>query len=273
MEKTITSLLIVILGLSFTAAFATPFEFQNKELNANLADGKQIHIQFTDDIYPIVDTGYIIGNTGFSLVDTPFRIYQNSFLITMPEQGWFIVGSRTQDNNYAVNLNEWNGAKFLKTEFKASLETIKVEQPSIVTPSEPTEPTATPMVKKDLIVLVKQSFRNYWNDNYQIFVKVFDKAKNPNPEFDDHSGTVDNAQIDVTLVNPTVNKKYTLSGVSKNNGYWQGSQYFAENVSPPGKYLVDVTAKYGESTKKASEEMFLFGVAANRVATGNSTAP
>ncbi|TBR24636.1 MAG: hypothetical protein EPO63_03495 [Candidatus Nitrosotenuis sp.] len=276
MEKTILGLLILMLGMSFTTVFALPSDFQNKELNANLADGRQIYVQFTDDLYPMIDNGYIVGTSEFSLADTPLRIYQNGFLITMPEEGWFMTGTKTKTGDYSVQLNEWTGKQFLKTVFDASLQDVTLETPVIVPQSHIVEKTFTwkaPESKTDLIVLVHQSFRNYWNDNYQIFVRVFDKSKNPNPQFDDHFGTVDGAQIYVTLSNPTLNTKYEISGISKNNGYWQGNQYFAENISPPGKYLVDVTAQYGGTIKKTSEEMFLFGVSANRVSAGNSTSP
>jgi hypothetical protein len=271
MKKTTISLLILVLGISFTAVSAYPFDYQNKELNANLANGKQIHLQFTNEVYPIIDNGYIVGTTGFSLLNTPVRIYPNSFVITMPEEGWFVVGNHIQGNNYAVKLNEWNGATFLKTEFKASLENIKLEQPSIITPSKPTEPTAKPTEKKNLLILVRQSLRNYWNDNYQIFVKVFDKKLNPNPDFDSFSGAV-NADITVNLALSDGSGKKTITGKTQ-NGLWQGKQYFTENLDKSGKYTVSVVAKDGDSSVSQNYEMFLFGVAANRITITNSTAP
>ena len=50
-----------------------------------------------------------------------------------------------------------------------------------------------------------------------------------------------------------------------NYGQWHGEKYFAENVSMPGKYTVNINAEYQGSKSSIQTEMFLFGVASNRI--------
>ena len=117
------------------------------------------------------------------------------------------------------------------------------------------------ITKPELVMLIKQDFRNYWNRNYDIFVKVFDKKINPNPAFDQSLGTVNGAVVNVTLTHEDGSQTKKISGITDKNGYWNGKQYFAENLSKPGKYFVNITVHHLGGTVSQNQEMFLFGVA------------
>ncbi len=265
MEKTVLGLLILAVGLSFTAAFASPLDFQNKEISASLADGKQIHIQFTDDLYPMIDNAYILGNSEFSLADTPIRIHQNGFLVTVPESGWFLTAAKTKTGNYSLQLNEWTGKQFLTTKFEAELQAVKPVAAPIDIPEQtglpeksfawkaPSEP------KIDMIILVEQDMRNFWMDNYDIDVKVFDKKLNPNPKFLDTFGAINNATVKVTLVREDMSTYDTISGQTSKIGLWNGDYIIPDNKKI-GKYNVYVQVDYKESSAEQSLEMFIFGL-------------
>jgi hypothetical protein len=117
------------------------------------------------------------------------------------------------------------------------------------------------ITKPELAMLIKQDFRNYWNRNYDIFVKVFDKKINPNPAFDQSLGTVTGAMVNVTLTHEDGSQTKKISGITDKNGYWNGKQYFAENLSKPGRYFVNVVVHHLGGTVSQNQEIFLFGVA------------
>lgn len=146
------------------------------------------------------------------------------------------------------------------------------QKPSItVQPPTPTPIKSEPT--KNLTLEVNQNMRNYWNENYKISVKVFDTALNKKPKFDDFFGTLNNVLVNVTISHSDGKSNYRLNGLTKDNGYWQGTQYFPENISKPGKYNVLVVAKQGDSMTSKNLEMFLFGVVANRITVTNGTTP
>jgi hypothetical protein len=187
-----------------------------------------------------------------------------------------LVASNQHDSIFAVrgNIEEDNSSD--KIYYLLSLKQVIKSQ------TEKTEKTGhdvliekqvMPRQKKELTMEVNHNFRNYWNENYKVFVKVFDKSINPRPNFDDYFGTLDGVQINVTLANLDGTSKYAFGGVTKNNGYWEGSQYLPENISRPGKYNVTVVATRGDDVTSKSFTMFLFGIAANRVTITNGTAP
>ena len=116
------------------------------------------------------------------------------------------------------------------------------------------------ITKPELVMLIKQDSRNYWNENYDIFVKVFDKKINPNPSFDQNIGTVNDAKVNVTLTHVDGSQTKKISGVTDKNGYWNGKQYFVENISKPGKYFVNAMVYHLGGNVSQNQEMFLFGV-------------
>jgi len=255
-EKTILVALIAVVGLSFAAAYAHHSDYRGKELNA---DG--LYIKFSNDVdlgldshNPIIEEGYIVG---IPLTDVPVRSHGNSFVITMPSEGWYVVGTKTKGGYYSVRLNEWDGAKFLKTEFTATLQDTK----SAVQQTPPAETNTVPSPtapKTELIVLVEQGLRNYWKDNYNIDVRVFDKKLNPNPKFIDTLGALKDANVTVTLTPQDGGSKDVLSGQTSNIGIWNGNYLIPDNKKI-GKYLVTVDVDYKGSKTSQTLEMFILG--------------
>ncbi|TBR09827.1 MAG: hypothetical protein EPO62_04425 [Candidatus Nitrosotenuis sp.] len=270
MSKIVSFTILLIISISLTTnAYAHHFSYVGKQFDAKLENGKSLHIKFGNEpVYgfyrhdPEITAGHILSSNGISLTGVPVRAYENSFVISMPSEGWYIWGTHAKNDNYSINLYEWAGEKFLKTEFNTSLH----DNPQITTEQNnpPKQENATKQVasvsttpKKDLIMLVKQSLRNYWNDDYKVFVKVFDKKLNPNPDFDSFSGAVNDTDITVIISLPDGSEKKILSGKTQ-NGFWQGTQYFAERQDSPGKHIVNVVAKDGNSVVSQNYDMFLF---------------
>lgn len=166
--------------------------------------------------------------------------------------------------------------RFLLVAILKPIEEQKTIDSEIELPDEdsiPEKEFTTTVSKTDLIVVTKQDYRNYWNENYDIYVKVFDKKLNPTPNFDDFYGTIGGATVNVTLSHSDGSAIQKISGVTDKNGFWHGEQYFPENISKPGKYLVNVIVSFLSGTTEKKQDMFLFGITQNQIAQGNSTAP
>lgn len=208
-----------------------------------------------------------MGNSEFYLSEPKLKSFADSFIVTSHNDG-------IQIYSYLKNNERMMRTTIFADETKTfqSVATVKdVPLPAL-------EPTAKNFAgilpeQKHLTIVTKQSFRNYWNDNYLIFAKVFDTDINPKPVFDDTWGTVGNANINVTLTHFDGSVTKQISGQTDKNGYWQGSQYFPENISKSGKYFVNVLASVGNSKTTDTKEMFLFGVASNRIVVTNGTQP
>jgi len=61
----------------------------------------------------------------------------------------------------------------------------------------------------------------------------------------------------------------TLSGVTE-NGEWTGGHFFAENISTPGEYIVDVIVSYLGETVSKSSSMFIIGTTTSGDATNHA---
>jgi len=154
-----------------------------------------------------------------------------------------IYARNVGDNNYSINLYTIENDGFKKQTFTAILESItaetiptkeKIETSTIVEPEE----------KPDLEVMVFQDRTTYWMQNYDITLRVFDKKINPTPQFDRRLGGVEGADISVTMTHEAGLEVRNFGGKTDSTGYWKGSEYIAENISKPGKYLVNVVVSY-----------------------------
>jgi hypothetical protein len=108
-----------------------------------------------------------------------------------------------------------------------------------------------------MIVLVQQDFKTFWNDTYDIEIKVFDKAINPNPQFYQSLGAINQAEIDVTLKDLDGEELTNLTGQTNSKGFWDGNYLVFQNIVVGGKYIVEVDVTYLESNNFQSFETFI----------------
>jgi hypothetical protein len=109
----------------------------------------------------------------------------------------------------------------------------------------------------EMIVLVQQDIKTFWNDVYDIEVKVFDKAINPNPQFYQSLGAINQAKIDVTLKNFDGEKLTKLTGQTNSKGFWDGDYFVFQNLVAGGTYIVEVNVTYLDSNNSQKFETFI----------------
>jgi hypothetical protein len=110
--------------------------------------------------------------------------------------------------------------------------------------------------KKDVMLLVKQTDRVRWKDNYQFTVRTFDPKTNYLSDFYQNWGYLEGVGINATIINPLGNIIKTSTGVTQKFGYFEGSFVIPENARL-GSYVLNVTVS-DDKFKTASKEMAFF---------------
>ncbi|MEJ2260083.1 MAG: hypothetical protein P8X83_00260 [Nitrosopumilaceae archaeon] len=99
----------------------------------------------------------------------------------------------------------------------------------------------------ETIVLVQQDIRTFWNDVYDIEIKVFDKTINPNPKVYESRGAIEGADIKVNLKNIDGKEISQLTGKTNSKGFWEGDYFVLQNLVSGGTYTVEVNVSYLDS--------------------------
>ncbi len=254
MKIILASLLVLTLVSLIQYADAT-LDLENKIL---ASDDENLIIEFgANTVKSIITKTIITPNLEFGIIqlidqdifldgfsdDVSIRVSGKSIAIKSLDVPMVIYARNVGDNNYSINLYTIENGGFKKQTFTAILESTTVE----TTPTKEKIETSTipeSEEKPDLEVMVFQDRTTYWMENYDITLKVFDKKINPTPRFDRSLGGVEGADISVTMTHESGLEVRNFGGKTDSTGYWKGSEYFVENISTPGKYLVNVVVSY-----------------------------
>ncbi len=269
-------ILFVGMFLAILFTFSSAYGAQDlafKTLKTDDGSIKLVFDQNTKDVSgktrPILKSATISqDNSVYELQNPQLRYYANWFSVSGYADGIYIKAKQT-DSGYFIKT--WNFYKdsIVKKSYNAVFE----QTPSVLTPitPKPVAPISATPTKSNLVITYKQDVTNYWNENYDIYVKVFDKSINTNPKFDDFEGLLKDAIITVSVTDKTGKLKQITGNMDA--GQWHGQNYFAENISMPGTYLVTINSELANSKNSIQTEMNLIGVAANRVTIPDSIPP
>lgn len=248
-------LLIALVVFSMTSVFAQ----QNLEFRSISGSNDQIDvdIQFGETIYknkPIqtlesVTIGY--GSTRFTLLEPQIRLFPQSIIISSLQDGIYITAKNRLYDIYDINVFIFTKNGIYKQTLSGTVNEPKeasfAGMPDIIE----TKPV-------DLQIFVKQDARTYWAQTYDIHIKAFDTSLNKSPSFDSFDGVLAKVDLKVTLTHESATEPLAvLEGTTSSNGYWHGSYLVRENLTPPGKYFVDVVAKHGEVEQTQRFTMFV----------------
>jgi hypothetical protein len=244
-------LLLFLLVLVPTSAFGVA-DLENKNIIAESGDGEIVlSLEFGenlisrfDRIIPTLQSGLlVVGDSIMEIKDTRTKIMGDSFVIHSENILIYAKGLGNEKfliNSYLLGSNQLDPIR---------LETVPSEDITLVL-----EDNLTPL---ELIVLVQQDIKTFWNDTYDIEIKVFDKAINPNPQFYQSLGAVDQAEIKVTLKDNQGIKLTQFSGQTNVKGFWDGNYFVLQNLVSGGEYFVQVDVTYFESNNSQSFETFI----------------
>jgi hypothetical protein len=246
-------LLVVLLFLVPPAVFGVA-DIENKDILAESKDGQIVlSLSFGDNliskfnrVIPTLQSGLlVIGDTILEIENARTKIMGNSFVVHSEDILIYAKGLENDNfliNSYLVGSNQLDPIK-LRTV------TIQPDVPSGI------EKNSKPI---EMIVMVQQDTKTFWNDNYDIAIKVFDKATNPNPQFYQSLGAIDKAEIGVTLKDIDGEELTQLSGQTNSKGFWEGDYFVLQNLVSGGVYYVQVNVTYLESNNTQIFETFIF---------------
>jgi len=188
------------------------------------------------------------------------------FRISSVEDGIIMYGHYNEDlKNYKINVYfaGQNGMVKYTVNTAAELQDDKVIEKESVEVKEKYIP--------DLIITVEQDYRTYWNENFNIQVRAYDKHNNNNPQLNPFQGKVNDANV-TAIISFDGNTVATLNGITE-NGQWQGQHYFMENLSAPGEYIIDVIVSNLGKTASYSSSMFVIGTTPSDGSSSSNNIP
>ena len=179
----------------------------------------------------------------------------NNFRIHSVPEGILIYGHKYVNiDNYKINI-------YLSTDKGFSKYSVYTAAPipdEIIIEPEPIPEKV--VYVPDICMTSSHDFRTYWMQNFDINVQSFDCNVNSDPESSsDFYGRIDGVDVKV-LISLDDNPVSTLSGITANNGHWDGQYYFPANISPPGEYDVDVILSYINQTITKTTAMFVINM-------------
>ncbi len=236
--KGLIGILLVLLIFVPISVFGIA-DIENKTIVADSEDshivltlefGENQHSKF-DRVIPNLQSGLlVIGDSIMEIKEPRTKIMGNSFVVH--SENILIYAKGLEDRSFLIN-SYWIGGN--------QLEAIKLV--SISPEDEQGEFNDKP-IPTEMIVLVRQDIRTFWNDTYDLEIKVFDKAINPKPQFYQSLGAIDQADIKIILKNNLGEELTQFSGKTDSRGYWEGNYFVQQNSVPGGTYTVEVNVDY-----------------------------
>jgi len=271
--------MIFALTIVITPAFAE-IDLSNKKIVS--LDGKLL-IEFGENIQtfkrgylietPQLDNGIIrLTDRTVFLQGEYTNILGNSFSVRLDDGK--IYAKNNQDGTFTVKVLTVNDNGFQKQTFSSVLQPIEIiESPEIIEPTEKMDTLSTEPEEEqyipDLMMTSSHDFRTYWKESFNVDVQAFDGNINSNPVSSSFLGRINGVDVKVLLSLDNV-QIATLSGVTANNGQWDGEYYFKENISAPGEYVVDVIISYLGETVSKSSTMFIIAATTGGGSTNNA---
>ena len=218
-------------------------ESEDGEIILSLEFGESLISRF-DRIIPTLQSGLlVIGNSIMEIENARIKVMGESFVVH--SENILIYAKGIGNEHYLINSYLLGGNQ---------LDPIKLET---VTTQDVTTEIKDDTKPIEMIVLVQQNFRTFWNENYNIAIKVFDKDINPNPQFYQSFGAINQAEIEVTFKNLNGEKITELTGQTNSKGFWNGSVFVNQNLAAGGKYIVEVDVTYLNSNNFQKFETFV----------------
>ena len=217
-------------------------ESQDKEITLSLEFSEYQYSKF-GKIIPILHSGVLLVGDSIIEIDEPrTKIMGNSFVIH--SKNILIYAKGVDDDHYLINSYLIGGNELTPI-------------PLVTVPPKINEGIKDETKPVELIVLVRQDLRTFWNDTYDIEIKVFDKAKNPKPRFYESLGAVNQAEIIVSIKNFGGEKIVELTGKTNSKGYWEGDYFVKQNLVNGGTYIVEVEVSSLHSNNFQKFETFI----------------
>ena len=243
-------LLMFFLSLVPTSVFGLA-DIENKTIIADSDDSEMVlTLEFGENQYnrfgkalPTLQSGaLLIGDNIIEIEDARAKIMGNSFVLHA--KNFLIYAKGVGNGNYFIN-SYLIGGSHLEAFSLSSVPQEKIDNDN-----------KNKHIPTEMIVLIRQDIRTFWNDTYDLEIKVFDKKLNPNPQFYQSLGAIDKADINVLIKNIEGKEVTQITGKTNSKGFWEGSYFIKQNNVPGGTYIVEVDVSVLESNNFQILETF-----------------
>jgi len=119
------------------------------------------------------------------------------------------------------------------------------------------ETTEEKTESKDFKILLSQPFRNFWKQQFNLDVRVYESNTNNLNNISFNEGYMEGLDVKVTIYDNNGNVFKEFSGVTDNKGYFKESFIITENLTLPGEYTTIVEVSDNIQTKTIQDTFFV----------------
>ena len=215
----------------------------NEEVILSLLFGENQYSNF-DRIIPTLQSGsLVLGDRILEIENARVKNMGDSFVVH--SDNILIYSKGLGSENYLINCYLIGGSKL------EAIKLFSVQQNDFSEEIEDNSPNI------DMIVLVQQDTRTFWNDTYDLEIKVFNKSINPHPQFYQSLGAIDQADVTMIIKNSNGAELKQFTGKTNSKGFWNMSYFVPQNIVPGGTYTVELSVDYLGSKNFHSFETFI----------------
>ena len=239
-------------------------DIENKNLLAESEEGDIVlFLDFGENliskfnrVIPTLESGMlVIGDRIVDIENSRTKIMGSSFVIHSEDVLIYAKGLENDEfliNSYLLGSDQLDPIK---------LATIPIQ-------SNVSSEIKSNLIPIEMIVLVQQDIRTFWNDNYDIDIKVFDKSINSKPQFYQSLGAINQAEISVSIKDLEGFEITHLTGQTNSKGFWEGDYFISQNLIPGGVYNVEVNVSFLESNNLQQFETLIIADTSNSKDSG-----
>jgi len=208
--------------------------------------------QIEPESSPILESGIISTKNNDYIISNDFDIRQFFYGKILRISGTTIDGNfyyvyhKIIDDEIFLKGKIFLDGKFVPLEFNKE-------------PEQVTKESSMPLEQPEMKILVKQTERVYWKQNFDITIRVFNAELNRLNDFDQNWGYIPGIDILVEIFNEDDELLTSLSGQTGNTGYYDAEYYIVENLISRGDYIVNVTADNGQVQLTKTLPLYIFG--------------
>jgi len=179
--------------------------------------------------------------------DFEARIFQNGKIMR-------ISGITTTGEPYYIYQKNVGDNIILKGKILLGGAFVSIVQKEIIP-----EPQVSLEPDTKLIMSAKFPFYTYAQYPFTISVKVFDAELNPQANYDQKFGVLENVFVNVTITNEFDSDVISLTGNTDSKGLFEESYIVRDGIDLAGEYTIDVTIDDGTTSTSQSFTTFFRG--------------
>jgi len=204
--------------------------------------------QIEPESSPILESGIISTKNNDYIISNDFDIRQFFYGKILRISGttidgnFFYVYHRIIDDEISSRGKIFLDGKFVPLEFNKK-------------PEQVTKESSMPLEQLEMKILVQQTERVYWTENFDITIRVFDAKLNTLNDFNQNWGYLADVDVMVEIFNPENELLTSFDGKTGQTGNFEAG-FFIFNKTLKGAYTVKISV--GPENNQTTETLSMF---------------